>query len=65
MPKWMMLEMFPSSEIVELAAIYKIEDEEAEKANNGKGGNNFQKDNEDVTDDLIAAIDRDREERGL
>ncbi len=31
MPVWLMLKIFPSSEITELYALYQLEDEELEK----------------------------------
>lgn len=56
-----MLERMGSDEMSNWAAIFAIEDEDAEKARGGKGES---RDNEDLTDDLIAAIDQDRSERG-
>jgi len=56
-----MLGRMGSGEITNWAAIFSIEDEETEKINNGKTSD---KDNEDITDDLIAAIDRDKAEEG-
>jgi hypothetical protein len=52
-----MLERMGSEEITDWAAVFSIEDEDAKKAQDGK-----QNDNEDITNDLIAAIDQDREE---
>ena len=52
--------------MIEWAAIFAIEDEDMEKAQKDGGNNKLSsKDNEDLTDALIAAIDQDREERGL
>lgn len=56
-----MLERISSSEITDWAAIFTIEDAEMAKAN--KGGNpSSQEDNEDLTDQLIAAIEADQAE---
>lgn len=57
-----MLERMGSDEMTDWAAIFAIEDEEAENIKNNKGEKG---DNEDITDDLIAAIDQDKAERGL
>lgn len=57
-----MLQRMGSDEMTDWAAIFAIEDEEAEKARDGKGDKG---DDEDITDDVIAMIDRDRAERGL
>jgi len=56
-----MLGRMGSGEITNWAAIFSIEDEDTKKAMDGKTSD---KDNEDITDDLIAAIDRDRAEEG-
>jgi len=48
-----MLKYIGSSEITDWAAIFSIEDEEAEKANKGQSSG----DDEDITEDLIAAIE--------
>lgn len=57
-----MLERMGSEEMTDWAAIFAIEDEEAENIKNNKGSKG---DNEDITDDVIAMIDRDKTERGL
>lgn len=57
-----MLERMGSEEITDWAAVFAIEDEEAEKINNGQ--NSKQNDHEDITDEVIAMIDRDRAEKG-
>jgi hypothetical protein len=54
-----MLDRMGSDEMTSWAAIFAIEDEENEKAMDGKGNN---RDNEDITDDVIAMIDRDKAE---
>jgi len=56
-----MLGRMGSDEITDWAAIFAIEDEEAEDIKNNKDGKLPQRDNEDLTDALIASIDRDRE----
>ncbi|HEX9502875.1 MAG TPA: hypothetical protein VF974_00950 [Patescibacteria group bacterium] len=53
-----MLTRIGSQEITDWAAIFSIEDEEAEKAN--KGQSNSSSDDEDITDELIAAIEADQ-----
>ena len=45
-----------SSEITDWAAIFSIEDEEMAKANKGQN-NTSSGDDEDITDELIAAIE--------
>ena len=56
-----MLNRIGSSEITDWAAIFSIEDEDMEKANKGQSNGN----DEDITDDLIAAIEADQAERGI
>jgi hypothetical protein len=55
-----------SQEITDWAAIFSIEDEEMEKQNKKikDGHNNQDDDDEDVTDQLIAAIEADKAEQG-
>lgn len=59
-----MLKRISSSEITDWAAIFSIEDEEMEKQNKKaqNGQNNVEDDDEDLTDQLIAAIEADKAE---
>jgi hypothetical protein len=60
-----MLKRIGSSEITDWAAIFSNEDEEMEKQNKKiKDGQNNQDDDEDITDQLIAAIEADKAEQG-
>ena len=60
-----MLKRIGSSEITDWAAIFSIEDEDMEKQNKKiKDGQNNQDDDEDITDQLIAAIEADKAEQG-
>ncbi len=58
-----MLRRIGSSEITDWAAIFSIEDEEIDKQNN-KIKNGQEDDDEDITDELIAAIEADKAEQG-
>ena len=53
-----MLKRIGSQEISDWAAIFTIEDEEMAKANKNNG--NKVEDDEDITDQLIAAIEEDQ-----
>jgi hypothetical protein len=56
-----MLRYIGSSEITDWAAIFAIEDEEMEKQNKKiKDGQNNGDDDDDITDQLIAAIEADK-----
>jgi hypothetical protein len=58
-----MLRRISSSEITDWAAIFSIEDEEMEKQNRKiKDGQSNGDDDEDITDQLIAAIEADKAE---
>lgn len=58
-----MLKRIGSSEITDWAAIFSIEDEEMEKQNRKiKDGQSDDGDDEDITEQLIAAIEADKAE---
>jgi hypothetical protein len=57
-----MLRRIGSQEITDWAAIFAIEDEELEKQNKKIRDNQVEDDDEDITDQLIAAIEADKAE---
>ncbi len=59
MTKEEMLERIGSQEITDWAAIFSLEDEEMAKLNKGQSGGSSG-DDEDITDELIAAIEADQ-----
>jgi hypothetical protein len=58
-----MLRRIGSSEIADWAAIFSIEDEEAKKAQkNGANTNTYEDEDDDITDQLIEAIEAEKAE---